>query len=426
MLEMTEISAAVNESTPQSKSKFTNIRALLILVAIIVGLSIYVAVKTAKLNSAAQSTQINDKKEYAGHWMEGPAIAILLIFMPLTAVSYLHFRLPKKKDEFAALKTLLCTDKINAHSLLISGDEQGDDYLLPIFFVSFFSFLGFYILFANNALVLFNGADWIAAVKTSSGINTTDDINNLDFSNTEGYRRGVVSIGMAFLGAYIWSLQYVFRRMMTLDLPPGAYYSIGGRMVYSAFVALVLQHFLYSFSSAESSEYNEMLNRQIMTVSFFVGIFPDRALAWMKDGLGRIFAEKSDAAASLPLEMLEGISGFHKARLGDLGIDNVQNLAQSSLMELILKTPFEPRVIIDWMAQARLCLEFKDKTKYIRGAGVRTIFDLQEIAEDETLLKQLAINAELEESYIRTVCKANEDEDSIKNLRDAYNKLNVI
>jgi hypothetical protein len=274
--------------------------------------------------------------------------------------------------------------------------------------------------------VLFNGADWIAAVKTSSGINTTDDINNLDFSNTEGYRRGVVSIGMAFLGAYIWSLQYVFRRMMTLDLPPGAYYSIGGRMVYSAFVALVLQHFLYSFSSAESSEYNEMLNRQIMTVSFFVGIFPDRALAWMKDGLGRIFAEKSDAAASLPLEMLEGISGFHKARLGDLGIDNVQNLAQSSLMELILKTPFEPRVIIDWMAQARLCLEFKDKTKYIRGAGVRTIFDLQEIAEDETFLKQLAINAELEESYIRTVCKANEDEDSIKNLRDAYNKLNVI
>ena len=52
MLEMTEISAAVNESTPQSKSKFTNIRALLILVAIIVGLSIYVAVETAKLNSA--------------------------------------------------------------------------------------------------------------------------------------------------------------------------------------------------------------------------------------------------------------------------------------------------------------------------------------------------------------------------------------
>ena len=70
--------------------------------------------------------------------------------------------------------------------------------------------------------MLFNGADWIAAVKTSSGINTTDDINNLDFSNTEGYRRGVVSIGMAFLGAYIWSLQYVFRRMMTLDLSPGA------------------------------------------------------------------------------------------------------------------------------------------------------------------------------------------------------------
>ena len=123
-----------------------------------------------------------------------------------------------------------------------------------------------------------------------------------------------------------------------------------------------------------------LLADQLIPVSFLVGIFPERALSWMKESLGRAFRKKASSAHALPLEMLEGISSFHKARLSELGIDNVQNLAQASLMELILKTPFNPRVLIDWMAQARLCMEFKDQTSKIRQAGIRTIFDLLEIA----------------------------------------------
>ncbi len=350
---------------------------------------------------------------FEGHWMEAPSIAILVVFMPLTAISFLHFRLPKKMEEFAAVKRALNRENDASEIIALDFDQEESDldYLLPVSFVTFFSVLGFYILVSNNADVLFNGMDWVIA-----------SIDSTAFHDTTTYRRSVVAIGMAFLGAYIWSIQYIFRRMMTLDLPPGAYYSVGSRMVYSAFLAVVIQHFL----AADSNPIRVETSGQLVAISFLIGIFPDRALTWMKDSLGHIFTRSKVSAQPLPLEMLEGISGFHKSRLSELGIDNVQNLAQASLMELILKTPFRPRVLIDWMAQARLCLEFKEKTAAIRNAGVRTILDLLEIDEDEKLVQALAANSEIELSLIQTVCHANREEVSVQRLRKAYDALNLI
>jgi hypothetical protein len=352
------------------------------------------------------------------HWMEGPAIAILVVFMPLTAISYLHFRLPKKKGEFKAIQKLLDNENTAAESFTadIRQDDSSADYLLPIFFVSFFCGLGFYILFANNAVVLFNGMEWVEA---GSPLKDKNGVIQLD---TQRYRSSVVAISISFLGAYVWSIQYIFRRMMTLDLPPGAYYSVGSRMVYSVFVAVILQHFMSAYVGADS----KLLGSQLIAVSFLVGIFPERALGWMKESLGHIFSRKSISAKELPLEMLEGISSYHKARLGELGIDNVQNLAQASLMELILKTPFGPRILVDWMAQAKLCLEFKEDVTSIRGAGVRTILDLLEIDTDEKLVEALARNSTLDLDRIKTICHANRDEKSIARLRKAYDVLNII
>ena len=42
--------------------------------------------------------------ENSSHWMEGWAALIMISFMPLTALTYLHYRLPKKQQEFAVIK----------------------------------------------------------------------------------------------------------------------------------------------------------------------------------------------------------------------------------------------------------------------------------------------------------------------------------
>jgi hypothetical protein len=143
--------------------------------------------------------------------------------------------------------------------------------------------------------------EWVAVGSPLKDKNGVIQVVQLD---TQRYPSSVVAISISSLGAYVWSIQYIFRRMMTLDLPPGAYYSVGSRMVYSVFVAVILQHFMSAYVGADS----KLLGSQLIAVSFLVGIFPERALGWMKESLGHIFSRKSISAKVLPLEMIEGIS----------------------------------------------------------------------------------------------------------------------
>ena len=70
----------------------------------------------------------------------------------------------------------------------------------------------------------------------------------------------------------------------------------------------------------------------------------------------------------------------HAVRLGEVGIDNGQNLAEANVVELILKTPFGPDQLLDWIAQARLYVYVKDEIRVLRRYGVRNALDLYEVA----------------------------------------------
>ena len=350
------------------------------------------------------------------HWMVPMGIAVMVIFMPLTAVSFLHFRLPQKKREFDRIVGVLKSDAVpgksgssESESIVVNTAFKGADYVLPVFFVTFFSILGFYILFANNGLVMFVGMTWVAESATASG---------------RMYGSSLVACGFAFLGAYIWSIQYIFRRMVTLDLPPGAYYSVGTRLVFSSFVALLYNH-LANGIEGDLMNTRSVVDGQLPLIAFLTGIFPERLLNWMQEVVGGKFSRSKDHAALLPLEMIEGISSFQSARLSEVGIENVQNLAHSSLVEIAVKTPFKPRIIADWMAQARLCLEFKQETNKLRNAGIRSILDFEEIAE-AGLLDQLAIRSGLDVGLLEAVYCANKGELAVKQLRHAYDVLSVV
>jgi hypothetical protein len=339
------------------------------------------------------------------HWMVPLGIAVMVVFMPLTAISFLHYRLPKKQKEFdRIIKSLDATEHgVEVDSFVIDTEYKGSDYLLPVLFVTLFSSLGFYILLAGNALVLFKAVAW---VNLASG-------NAVEMS----FRTSLVACGFAFLGAYVWSIQYIFRRMVTLDLPPGAYYSVATRLVFSSFLILIYSHFTYAGL--------DELSTALPVIAFLTGIFPERLLSWLQDSVGNIFSRNNNMAHALSLDMIEGVGSFHKARLAELGIDNVQNLAHASLVELMIKTPFAPRVIVDWMAQAKLSLEFKGEVHNIRRAGVRSILDFLEVAE-AGLLEPIALHSKIEMSLLDVVYCANKDEESIVRLRDAYDRLSLI
>jgi len=338
------------------------------------------------------------------HWMVPIAIALMVVFMPLTAISFLSYRLPLKQKEYESVLKVLNLDAGGSQTEHFTDAEyRGTDYLLPVVFVVFFSLMGFYILFADNGTVLLQAMVWVE--------------QDTDSTYSQIERQNLVAIGFSFLGSYVWSVQYLFRRLVTFDLPPGAYFSVGTRLVFSTFIVLV-------FSGAVGSK--GLVVENLPMLAFLAGIFPERLLSWMRDKSGDLFSGSKDYASDVPLEMIEGISSFQRTRLSELGIDNTQNLAHANLVELIIKTPYKPRVIADWMAQARLCLEFKDNVNKIRRAGVRTILDFQEIAKQEGLLELVAEQSGLPVSLLRAIECTNRNEASIDRLRNAYDKLNEV
>lgn len=345
------------------------------------------------------------------HWLVPLGIATLVVFMPLTAISFLHYRLPKKQKEFNDILQALSSSEhgVEVDSFVVDSEYKSSDYFLPVLFVTLFSIIGFYILLGGNAQVLFKAMAWVDMI--------SGDVNDITVKGEVAYRTSLVACSFAFLGAYVWAIQYIFRRMVTLDLPPGAYYSVATRLVFSSFLILIYSHFTYTN--------DQLLASSLPLVAFLTGIFPERLLNWLKERSGNIFSSNAKMAHDLPLDMIEGMDSFHKARLSELGVDNVQNLAHASLVELIIKTPFAPRIIVDWMAQAKLCQEFKDHVNSIRHAGVRTILDFQQVAEAD-LLPSLAQRSELDIGLLEAVYCSNKDEKSILRLRDAYDRLSLI
>ncbi|MCK5312790.1 MAG: hypothetical protein KAJ62_11810 [Desulfobacteraceae bacterium] len=198
-------------------------------------------------------------------------IFILCTFYTFTAISFLKHRLPKKKREYIRIQQLLNNktveyskeDEKEADSIF-KRDYDGTDYILPVFFVTLFCALGFFVLFSGKSPIVLGGI-WSGEAGKM-----------LPY-----YRISLVSISMAILGSYVWSIQYIVRRLITVDLPPSAYYSVGTRIIFATFVSLVLRHFIAFLPGTAS----EMMIKQLPAIAFFTGIFPQRAMDYMQERL---------------------------------------------------------------------------------------------------------------------------------------------
>lgn len=317
-------------------------------------------------------------------------ILVLCSFFTFTAISFRKHRLPKKKLEYQRIRSVLGVEEnADGEQQLISEifqtEFKGADYILPVCFVTLFCCLGFWVLFAGDPPLILSGVspDGIA------------DINHAELSYGQ---LSLVAIGMAILGSYIWSIQYIVRRLINLDLIPGAYYSIGTRIIFATFVSVVMHHFIQSFDHGTKKELLDVLP----VLAFLTGIFPQRVLQYLHEKV--FFFSKGDKKAhKLPLDMIEGITLFSRVRLAEVGIDNAQNLAEANIRELILKTPFNPLLLLDWIAQARLYVTVKDRMDALRRAFIRTVFDLQAV-EDDGDLERISRLSEIEEEHLSVIC----------------------
>ena len=180
-----------------------------------------------------------------------------------------------------------------------------------------------------------------------------------------------------FLGAYIFSIQLVYRRYTTFDLQPIVYMYCTLTMIAGIVFNFVAFQAINTLNGTH--EVSGLTGGILPIVAFSLGYFPYLAIRWFNRVGYTALGLQQRRSNALPLGLIDGISQFHETRLRDEGIDNVQNLASAALDDLLINTRFSAPEVIAWVDQAILYLYLEsNEIEIFRRGGIRCFTDLQD------------------------------------------------
>jgi hypothetical protein len=170
---------------------------------------------------------------------------------------------------------------------------------------------------------------------------------------------GVVTpFTFGFLGAYMFSLQMLFRRYVQSDLKTTAYTHSSQRILITWVWAFILSILPWDLVRLDPTYQNQIIS----VLAFVVGIFPDIALQvigrFMKLTLGLVIPSFRQEH---PLNEINGITVWVEARLLEENIENIQNLVTARIPDLMLRTNLQPGRIVDWIDQGILRVHLAQK-----------------------------------------------------------------
>lgn len=191
---------------------------------------------------------------------------------------------------------------------------------------------------------------------------------------------------LAFLGAYFFGLQQLFRRFARRDLGPNALLSFAIRIIL-AFIATWVATACYALVTSTSlpTLLGETASPPgLLVLAFTLGVFP--RILWQL--VTAVLTKSLKLKVAIPsfeskqtLSELDGLTIWHESRLEEEDIENVPNMATADVVHLMLHTQTPAVRLIDWVDQAILLKvlgpEKRDATagraySYLRARGIRT------------------------------------------------------
>jgi hypothetical protein len=191
------------------------------------------------------------------------------------------------------------------------------------------------------------------------------------------------TFAFAFLGAYFYILQMLVRRYFQNDLKATAYINATMRIVVVILVVWVIDPLLAGTASQATRD----------ALAFVIGVFP--TVGWqvlqhflIRKPLGLVV---DDLEPKHKLKDLDGLNIWYESRLLEVGVEDMQNLATTDIVDLMLNTRVPLDRIIDWIDQSFLYLRVVDEPsrELLRSYGIRTATDLDDALGNATIADSL-------------------------------------
>lgn len=155
-------------------------------------------------------------------------------------------------------------------------------------------------------------------------------------------------VTFAFLGAYFFAIQMLFRRYVRSDLRGSAYVAVVMRLV----IALIGIWVVSGFTQLTAWANNQSA---LLLIGFAVGVFPVVAWQITRNLMVKVFRfALPSLQPEMALDCLDGLTVWHEARLEEEDIENVPNMATADIVSLLISTRFPADRIIDWVDEAIL------------------------------------------------------------------------